>query len=146
MNRRKLYFAAKHDHRNVGSKANKKSPNYPALRTFRSKIDADTSEIVKKFNFYLPLTGIRVEYERSGGAGRNFHHHLERIARQELNLTLSNYTIDGILLAERYGPRHNPTPRVKRELRSMTNYFESLCKKIGTWKPFVFKFAKEETQ
>lgn len=142
MNRRKIYYPRQHP--NVRSRRHRKAGNYPALRTFKGKLDPDVPELVQRFNFYLGLSGLWDEYVESGGKEKDFHHHLERLGRSKLSTTISNYTIDGIMLANNYGPRHNPSPRSKKDLIIFTNYFESLARKIGTWRPFKFKYHKSE--
>lgn len=147
--RRKLYFKAKRPHENKLSNKYAKANDYRSLRTYRSQLDADVPEITQRFLFYLRLSGIIDFYNAKGkhalsSKKRGIHHYLEKIAREKLGLTISNYTIDGFIRSERFGTRSNPKPQTKKEIKILTMFLENICRKAGTWQPFKFKYHKSE--
>jgi len=147
--RRKLYFKAKRSHKNKLSSDYAKANDYRSLRTYRSQLDADVPEITQRFLFYLRLSGIEEFYNVRGKytlprGKKGLHHYLEKIAREKLGLTISNYTIDGFIRSERFGTRSNPKPQTKKEIKILTIFLENLCKRVGTWQQFKFKYHKSE--
>lgn len=149
IDRRQLYFKAKSPHLNATTGRHRKANDYRSLRVYRTDLDADVPELAQRFCFYLRLSGL-FEYYMSGGRKklnprrRGFHHYLERIARDHLKLTISNYTIDGFIRSEDYGPRSNPTPNTKKEIKILTKFLEKISKQIGSWEEFKFKYHQEE--
>lgn len=67
---------------------------------------------------------------------------LEKISKENGHY-VSNYTISGMLL-EKYGVRHNPTPRTQLAITKLIEWLKRHCKEMGVYKPFSFKFDKSD--